>query len=328
MSNLFSRFVQTLGLGRPRAAAPAPVHVAVFGKHRAWDDHIPGYGLTEPPLIDFHSRLYQGIVRNIDNAEWDKLKKTGQLQPFGHTLLSIDLGGCIVARCWQSVDGKGRDQYPMIAAALCRNLPRAWVIREAVPALAALQDQCVAAASVAEVERAYKATENALRGISADTTTSGNMKDHAAAFSYLANRPEMGPDLLGLLRVLHHIEREMPPVRAKPNQTKVNARSFSLRVPLCSDSAMASAELWIRFLSNHPEPASPVLACVPDHGQWLDLMIGRLAPAQLFCMRAPPEVLPLTTTVPYTLDPERVNRVRSFLERQKTPGNAPAEMWP
>lgn len=333
MSNsFFNRFVQTLGLGRPKAAVSAPVYVAVFGKHRAWDDHIPGIGLTQPALIDFNSSLYEGIIRNVDKGEWDNLRKMGNLQPFGHTLLWIDGGNCIAARCWQSVDGKGRDQYPMIVAALCGNQSRAWVIREAVPALKTLQDQCIAATSAAEIERLCHATENALRQV-VSTEAPANATgaaENLEALRSIAERPEMGPDRLGLLRVLYAIERERPIVRnSKLTQSRQPARPFSLRVPLCADGLMASAELWLRFLSMHPDLMATIVACVPDHGKWLDLMIGHPGPSQIYCLRAPPEVFPFTTTVPYTLDPEFVMRVIQFLQRRETPANAvAADTWP
>ncbi len=257
----------------------------------------------------------------MDNGEWDKLEKSGQLQEFGHTLLYVNDRDWIAARCWQSADGKGRVRYPMVAATLCPNLPLYWVIREAVPSMKAFEDQCSATSSADDVQRLYRSTENALRQVLPAEPLAPESTNKPDVFLYIADRPEMGKDRLGLLRLLYHMEREMPSNRGtKPMMPRsTSARPFSLRVPPCAETSMAAADLWIRFLCQHADvPAASILACIPDHGQWLDLMVGIPGPSQLYAMRATADVIPFTTDVPYTLDPGFVRRVDDFLEIHRT----------
>ena len=48
-----------------------------------------------------------------------------------------------------------------------------------------------------------------------------------------------------------------------------------------------------------------VLVIVPVKHDWVDILVGDPTPAQLYCIRAGPLTMPLTTMVPYTLDDAR-----------------------
>src|SRR5205085_2200920 len=60
------------------AAKPAPaLHLAAFGKHPGWNDHLDDLGLDTAPLVNAKRLLYiQGISQNIDSGAWDKLEDT------------------------------------------------------------------------------------------------------------------------------------------------------------------------------------------------------------------------------------------------------------
>jgi len=205
----------------------------------------------------------------------------------------------------------------MVAAALCPGLTLSAVVHDVVPALKVLQQQCRGTSSSADVERFLHATESALRRkVLPDPGPSTVSSGQASLFRYFAQRPEMGKDHQGLLRLLYHIERETPP------QTST-FHSFSLRVPPCADSIVAAAELWLRFLASKPDMPPLRCAIAPDHGRWLDLMVGIPTPQQLFCLCAPVEVLPCTSDVPYTLERDFLERVHRFLEQK-----SPATPWP
>lgn len=318
MSNsFFNLFRSRLGaLGLPTGQGSPQVDVGIFGKHPAWTDHIPDLGVNQPQLIEFKRWLYEGITRNVDNGEWDKLKKSGLLVDFGHTFVQIMGHDSIVARCWKSTDGAGRDRYPMIAAALCANVSLDVAIRDVLPALKTLQQQFVSTQSSADVERFLQTAESALRRKIQDArpVKAGRSEN---IFRILAQRPEMGKDRQGLLRVLYHIERESPP-------DGTDIRPFTLRVPACHESIIAASELWLRFLSSNPRMPEVRCAIAPDHGRWLDLMVGYPASQDLFPLCAPVEVVPLTTDVPYTLERNFIDRVNHFLESRNPPENA----WP
>ena len=58
-----------------KEVAQARVHVAAFGKHPGWDDHIEEIGLDSDLLVKAKRLLYtEGIAGNIDSGAWEKLE--------------------------------------------------------------------------------------------------------------------------------------------------------------------------------------------------------------------------------------------------------------
>src|SRR5262249_6263883 len=59
--------------GRRGGSAPrrGEVHVAAFGKHPGWDDHVE-LGLDTTRLAEVRQWLYvEGIAGNVDSGAWD-----------------------------------------------------------------------------------------------------------------------------------------------------------------------------------------------------------------------------------------------------------------
>jgi hypothetical protein len=94
-------------------------------------------------------------------------------------------------------------------------------------------------------------------------------------------------------------------------------------VPPCDDSAAGAAELWSRFLGLRLGDSVEVLCVVPDDLQWLDAIVGPTDVSQLFCLRAPLPVVPFTSEIPYTLDPQFVDRTGSWIESHVNGAAAP-----
>lgn len=307
--SFLQRLAGKFGVGKPSGPSAPQLDVIVFGKHPGWNDHIPELGPEPPRLVQFKQSLYEGITGNVDNGQWEKLDKAGQLQPWGHHFLLAGGGEPVAARCWYSRDGLGRDRYPMIAAALCGGMPTGWIAQEAFPVLQSLQKQCEAATSVSTVRAASLLAATQLRGRAAARV--GAAPD---ATAHLASRAEFGPHRTGLLRVLYHIEREFPQGE-KPSQSRhEEPRPLSLRVPACADSGPAAAEIWSRFLGSRLSGSVGVLCIVPDGAPWLDAIVGPTDVAQLFCLRAPLSVIPFTSEIPYTLDPQFVAQTEKWIE--------------
>src|SRR3954469_19188632 len=140
-------FIKSLSrlLGASPKSAPA-LHLAAFGKHPGWNDHLDDLGLDTDALITAKRLLYvQGISQNIDSGAWDKLDESsdadtpgtiGRLDLFRHDFLwhmpSIMLAG----RLWSSSDGKGRDKYPMVLCAQVNDLPDRFASPIVLPFLA------------------------------------------------------------------------------------------------------------------------------------------------------------------------------------------------
>ncbi len=308
------RFVSKLAA--PAPVQPPQVFLAAFGKHPAWDDHMPDHlGLETNALIEFKQLLYGGIRGNIENGAWDKLRKEEHPPiPFGHAFLWRTPTVLIAGRLWQSSDGKGRDAYPMIVAAECSGLGGLRVAETCFAEARELQTQLAAIDSPEDVQTAMDKARTQLRQriLAPDPAPDGNETVAEADARAVFNRvPELGPGHEGILRILYHMEREMGAYRdAKPSSTtrSISLRPQAIRVPRGPASQAQSADLWIRFMRLQLSQSVSCLALLPDSSDWVDLIVGPPAAAQLFCIRAPVEVLPLTNTIPYKLDPDFVKQ--------------------
>lgn len=311
--SFLQRLAQKLGVGKPAAPAAPNLAVIVFGKHPAWNDHIPELGPEPARLVQFKQALYEGITGNVDNGQWSKLEQSGQLQPWGHSFLLTGGGDPVAARCWYSKDGLGRDRYPMIAAALCGGMPLGWIGREAFAVLQALQKQLEAATTVDAVRTASQSAAAQLRSRAAAPIDA--QKD---ATALLASRSEFDPRRTGLLRIIYHLEREYPQSQKLSPFRRSDARTVSLRVPPCDVSPSRAAELWSAFLGLRLGESVPNLCIAPDDLQWVDAIVGPTDVAQLFCLRAPLAVIPFTSEIPYSLDPQFVGETERWIDGRVT----------
>src|SRR4051812_43369901 len=120
MATLFKSLAKMLTGG---GAAPQ-VNLAAFGKHPGWNDHIDDLGLDTSQLVNAKQLLYsQGINQNIDAAAWEKLDPDQRIDGFAHDFLWHMPGSLIAGRLWSSVDGKGRDKYPLVLCLQSQGLP-------------------------------------------------------------------------------------------------------------------------------------------------------------------------------------------------------------
>jgi hypothetical protein len=70
---------------------------------------------------------------------------------------------------------------------------------------------------------------------------------------------------------------------------------------------------------------TPVLALLPAGQPWLDLVVGTPTVSQIYCVRASLQAMPLTTQIPYTLEPQFVARANAKIdEALRTSGAAVA----
>src|SRR5215469_9189084 len=125
-------FIKSLSRLLGSSSKPAPaLYLAAFGKHPGWNDHIDDLGLDTDDLITAKRLLYvQGINQNIDAGAWENLDPDKRLDAFRHDFLwhmkgtgSGEGDSLIAGRMWSSVDGKGRDKYPMVLCAGTVDLP-------------------------------------------------------------------------------------------------------------------------------------------------------------------------------------------------------------
>jgi hypothetical protein len=321
--SFLQRWAQKLGR-KPQSADNRAVQVFVgaFGKHPAWDDHVPDLGLAHPILVDFKRAMYEGITGNVDNGQWDKIQQAKKSIPFGHSLLYRFSGGAILGRMWHSQDGKGRQAYPMVAALLWLGGPSDEAFREILVHLPRVQMQCEQAKTVVEVKQAMES----LQGFAAERAgrpppVAPTTIHQSNTISRLIDNAQLGPQHQGLLRALYHLERELS-IKLSPSDKPLKANTdsghaASLRVPPCAKSPTQASRIWIKFLDSHLGLPGPLIAMAPDHGRWIDLIVGQLGIAELYCLRASIEAVPFTSEIPYSLDPEFIERGERLLSHCK-----------
>lgn len=297
----------------------APVLVGAFGKHPGWNDHIDDIGLGSDLLVATKRRLYiEGIGGNIDSGAWEKLKEDQRLAEFDHLFLwrvSADPFTVVLGRFWSSQDGKGRSRYPMVVCAQTTGVPLAWVLTTGAACLERLKAACQATTSAQVVQQAVEA---AGRELAAAAPASREPEtDSEGVLGKLWSHADMGPDGLGMTRILYQIDREMGMFKARQNSgvrsLRDEQRPQHLRVPACADNAPAAARLWLKALSTQIGAGIPVLVIVPVGAGWVDLIVGEPSAAQFFVIRASRATIPLTTEIPYNIEPQFLRDVRQMV---------------
>ena len=304
LNKLFQRFT-----GR-QSQKPGEIHLAVFGKHPGWDDHVE-IGLDTENLAALRQSLYvEGIAGNIDGGKWNSLAPEGRITEFDHSMLWCMKNEIHAARLWSSRDGKGRDRYPLVACAQCTGMPLPWVARVAIPVLDRLRVQCQETTSAEGVTTAVAESLNELRSLAAARQASVDAEPDPPALPLLLNHPELGENHRGLLAAIYHLERTAAGDPAH------------LRVPACADTFTDAAQVWLRFLLDRGGVCLPVIAIQSTAAFWLDLIIGTPRIGDFFCFLASPAALPLTTDIPYTLEPAFIAQARASLGLPPDPSTA------
>ncbi|MBY0313739.1 MAG: hypothetical protein K2W85_16865 [Phycisphaerales bacterium] len=301
--------------------SPAPVapelYLGAFGKHPGWNDHIDDLGLETQRLVDLKTVMYiEGISAAVDAGKWDKLDPDAQIDGFGHVALLRIRGDIILARLWSSSDGKGRTKYPMVVAAQCTGVTLDWAVQRILPELESVQQRCQSVSTAAEVVAIIDSARATLRA--ALTPSAANSGSETAIpatlIDELAAHSALGPSAQGLHRILYQLSREagdyhlgaMPTSKmGAPDKTVTH-----LRVPeLSSDRSARSGAgddllAYAKLLLTKLEPWAPTLLIAPLNKPFIDILVGEPSGQSLYCLRAAEKAIPLSTEIPYTLDPQ------------------------
>jgi hypothetical protein len=357
LKNIFSRFTKrrnTASASDAGVIAPA-IHIAAFGKHPGWDDHIDDIGVDTERLVAVKRTLYlQGIGGNVDAGTWERLSEQQRLGGFNHLLLWRNDADVVVARLASSTDGKGRGRYPIIICAQCIGLPLRTTVDEVAPLLERALSACTLTRDAQEVRRIIgEAREQAVAIVAVSATNpppttsrerddgSAPIDDQTAAAAHrgngdsltgdaLVDAPQLGPDAGKLHSVLFQIEREMSmyrPVDGASRSSALNSIGGTphLRVPACAKVPALAARLWLEFLASQLARSAPILSIAAVDQEWVDLMVGEPKTQDFFCLLASREMIPFTTDIPYKMDPAFVERATRLLAgyRRSADGAAP-----
>ncbi len=340
--------------------ADPQLYLAAFGKHPGWNDHIDDMGLDTQALIAVKRLLYvQGINQNIDAGAWENPDVNGgaaepgsRLADFRHEFLwylpaswtATSEPALAAGRMWSSVDGKGRAKYPMVLAAQTVSLPAAFALRMVLPTLAKVHDRCAAATDASLVRQTLDAARNALRSRLQEPAAPEALT--ANQIAAVARHPDMhssadGGAGGGFHRILYAFHQTFAAYR--PGNSSPGKRPEQIRVPLAGLSTTDALAFWLRTslslldengplrrLAADPAITGPATTPPsPPSAGWIDILVGEPTPANFFAIKAGAKSLPLTSDIPYTLTPNFISAVESFLQQCTTaPPDSPPPPWP
>ncbi len=308
------------------------IHLAAFGKHPGWDDHIDDIGMCTEQLVQVKSWLYTAGVRdNLDRGEWDRLTESQRLEGFRHVFVWHMPAAVIVGRLWSSRDGKGREQYPMVVCAHCKGLSSRWAIRHVLPRLQHVEEACLGAATAQEMRALMDSFQSQLHALAKEEADLPEPSPGPGPLAQLADRPEFSPDHEGLCRLLYQIGRNWGEYRVYMGMYdegnthwSVRLEFTTMRVPACGESAGQVLAAWSAFLDSIVQPDVPALVLYRLDETWADLFAGVPNAAAFRCLRVSPAGLPLVTDIPYSVDPPFIAAVQAEIEASRR-GELPAK---
>ena len=281
-------------------------HLAAFGKHPGWNDHIDDLGLDTESLALAKQQIYfGGLSGQIDAGAWDKLDPAHRLEGFDHLFIwrrgdNVLLGSIVTSR-----DGKGRTRYPMILCAQFAKLPLSRVLRELRPHLDAAMNACRATTSADAVRQIVTDARDTLRRAVGAARAVATPEAPTAAAARLIGQSALGPANEGLCRILYQIKNHLAPWapgRGDPDKDAAAALGVHLRVPRVLGGDEEALAAWSGFLGSQLDRQAPLLLILPRGGAWLDAIVGEPVAADFFGLRANMRAIPCASDVPYELD--------------------------
>lgn len=299
MADFYRDFLHQEITERPRNAPPV-AHLAAFGKHPAWNDHMEDIGLTTLALLEAKRYLYlQGISGQIDTGAWDKTAMT-----FNHWLLWHRPGEILLGRLLASSDGKGRTRYPLVVLAHIINLPLAAALEVCAP-LIDQAAQAVRQATTPDAAGQAVAQARARIAIAAE-----NAPDNPSAIAP-GIRPDIAPG--DWARVYHAIESQL--YQFGPGARAEQPACRHLRLPAASARPVPNLLWWSAYWLTQLDPRFPSLFIAPETvPHWLDFIVGEPASQHLRCILCDLDSNPPVTDVPYDPAPHITQVTNELLQ--------------
>ncbi len=317
MSDFFKKFL----LEEARRFGPGGRYAALaaFGKHPGWDDHVEDLGLETESLNLAKTVFYvNGIGGQIDSGAWEKLEPAQQLPAFKHVFVWQRDGQFLIGRLWSSSDGKGRKRYPMVVCAHFMGVTLGWALKQALPALAELEERCLQTNSKEEVRSLLGRKRAALREAVQSSTDRGEYAPVTPEALHRILQPGGQSQSEGFLRVLYQMQGQLGtfgPGRFNARANPAAIRAQQIRVPVAGENPEQALLFWSRFFLTQVDASVPLLLTLPLEESWLDVTVGEPESHEFFCLRASPKSVPLVSEVPYKLDETFSTKATAFLQR-------------
>src|SRR6266850_543884 len=211
------------------------VALAAFGKHPGWDDHVEDLGLETEALNFAKLVLYvNGIGGQIDSGAWEKLDPAQQLPGFKHLFVWQRTGQILIGRMWSSSDGKGRKRYPMVVGLHFMGVTLGWAIKQALPALAELEDALTRTNSADDVRTLLNRKRLALREALPSAQIQGEYAPVSPESLHNILQNSGGANREGFLRVLYQGKSQLAalaPGKFNARAQTAGFRAQQIRVP-------------------------------------------------------------------------------------------------
>jgi hypothetical protein len=284
-----------------RESLDGKIHLAAFGKHPAWDDHIDDLGLNTESLVLAKKLLYsQGIATQLASGAWDQIERSGNAIEFNHRFCWSRQNQAITGAVWASTDRKGRTRFPMI---ICGQVgvegPRA------VDLLLNLIDEFGVLSRSAKTQEQFREL-------------------YSRVYGELYQKASQLPAIHSTFQLTESEQTSILPslvaisagIRAKRDRL-ANGSHFRLTSTLSRPRDTLC--LWTSYLAAQGlTSAPPLLAIATNRKNWVDLIIGEPVENDFFCLRANATALPPTWLSVAETDRERLeSAARAFLEESK-----------
>lgn len=309
------------GLKAKVMGTPPGVYLGAFGKHPGWDDHIEPIGLESEQLLAARDILYvRGIGGAIDAALWDK-KPEEALPGIAHVFSWNGDSDTLIGRMWSSADGKGRARYPMVAVAHL-GIPFSYSLAVRTErVLATVEARCRQATTADEVRGIFSGGGDELRASLAQPADALGAEPDRATCSRLATAMGLGEGqtfarvlytLEGVGRAFAHASKASGKISLK--MLEGDLPSQQCRLPADPNDPVGSIACWQKVMTEYCSPKLPPMLFLQPLGHpWVDLVVGKLTSAHLYCLRANEAALPPASAVPYELDSAFLQTAADFL---------------
>lgn len=324
MTSFFKRLLNPGGRAATEPGA-ARLSLAVFGKHPGWNDHIPGINVETETLAHVKQAVYVGGIGGcIDAGAWKSLAGEKRLEGFQHVLLWLRNGHVILGRMQSSEDGLHRKEYPLVLCLDSEGISPERILTRAMPELDRLLNACQATSSAEQVAAECRLAQERLHDVFLRTAAPGapTLTLSTDVRRRFVEHPELGPDRVGLLRILH----ELSNVGSHGNPSQVDARPHHLRLPWAAEARDPALLLWAGFFQAALATGTSLLLLARDGTNWIDAIVGEPDSDDFFCLQATPAAQPLASQIPYELPPELRTRLQALeVAFLGTGGGAPAK---
>ncbi|MBV8970527.1 MAG: hypothetical protein JO331_15920 [Verrucomicrobia bacterium] len=258
-------------------------HLAGFGKHPAWDDHIDDLGLTTETLVIVRRILYsEGIASQVSSGAWSRLEGNGQALVFDHRFVWSRDAQSVVGGIWASSDGKGRAHFPMIVC-LQIGMNGRHAIRSFLAPVEDLGGLCKKASGQQEFRDAFMKTEHKL--------ASNTRPDSESGFQFFNLTEEREQEITnGMIALSEGLGKH------RREGARRGAGSAHIRLPAISSRPKENLEFWIGYVETQLDFHLPCLAIASTSPGPIDIIAGEPEADDFFCLRAAETRLPLTST--------------------------------